>query len=308
MANVNSPVEYPLGPPTLSGTLITVDEALNSPGYITQRLSDISLQNFLVSFIFKSSGLPVNGGAILYDQILTNQLYTDQDVEQVAPGANFPTVTVSRAVPSVATVSKYGGKFRVTDEARRRNDVRLLENAVQQLSNTLVKKVNTLAVAALDTAIASLSGATTFTGANSGTGGWGGVIVGGSSQTPNNKWPHADFAHAQLLADQAELGVTFDRWLLNPAEASSLRIIYGAELDLVLASFGIKIVASNRVTAGTAYVVDTQQVGFLEYEQGLNTETWREQEIESTWVQSSVRPVMGVTNPYSVVKVTGLGS
>jgi hypothetical protein len=41
-------------------------------------------------------------------------------------------------------------------------------------------------------------------------------------------------------------------------------------------------------------------------EKPLGTVTWREEGRERTWVQASVRPVMYVTNPYAVIKVTGL--
>jgi hypothetical protein len=60
------------------------------------------------------------------------------------------------------------------------------------------------------------------------------------------------------------------------------------------------------VTNGTAYVVATGQVGELRIEKALGTETWREEKTQRTWVQSDVRPVMYVTNPYSIKKVTGL--
>jgi len=49
------------------------------------------------------------------------------------------------------------------------------------------------------------------------------------------------------------------------------------------------------------------QVGFLDYERQLSTETWREQATRRTWIQSYVMPVMGITNPYAIRKVVGLG-
>ena len=46
-------------------------------------------------------------------------------------------------------------------------------------------------------------------------------------------------------------------------------------------------------------------------EQPLATETWRQQSEDTqdrTWVKSGVRPVMYVTDPYAVVKITGLAA
>jgi hypothetical protein len=64
--------------------------------------------------------------------------------------------------------------------------------------------------------------------------------------------------------------------------------------------------ASNRVAAGTAFLTEYQQAGEQRFEKGLDTETWREQATQRTWVQSDVRAVRYVTNPMSVVKLTGL--
>jgi hypothetical protein len=298
-----SPVTYPLGPPVVTNTTqLTVDLMLQQPARITKRLADISLQRFIVSRIFSTGGTAVNGGAIMYEQLLANDLYASRDVERVAPGGEFPIVGSTRRGPKIAEVEKYGGKFKTTDEARKRNDAVAFSNQVTQLSNTIVKKVNDRAVAQLEAAIADLGGAGTFIGNN-----WQTIVTAGTSASNNNEYPAADFAQAQLVADQDELGVHYDLWLVNPQEMAALTVIYGDRWRQVMASFGIdEVFASNRVAAGTAYAVDRGEVGFLEYEQGLGTQTWYDPEVESWWTQASVRPVMGITNPLSIRKVTGL--
>lgn len=298
-----APVTYPLGPPIVTDTTkLTVDMALQQPNRITQRLADLTLQQFIVTRIFGTTGGAVRGGAVLYDQLVANELYTTRDVERVAPGEEYPIVGGDRRGPRVAQVEKYGGKVPITDEARRRNDVVLFNNLITQLANTIVRKVNTRAVAELEAAISALGGAGTFVGNN-----WSAVVTAGTSATNNADMPAADFAEAQLLADREELGVVYDLWIVNPQEHAALKIAYGDKLADVLASNGIReVYASNRVAAGTGYAVARGQVGFLEYEQGLATETYREPKNEITWTQSSVLPVMGVTNPYSIKKITGL--
>ena len=294
-------ISYPLAPPTLSGNVLTVDMALKQPTRITRRIMDLSLQKFIVTRIFASGGA-VSGGAVIYDQATLNELYTDRDVEQVMPGDEFPIVGSQRPVPQVARVVKDGGKFFITDEARDRNDISFFNNQTTQLSNTIVRKVNTRSVATLEAAISALGGAGTFTGHN-----WGTVVTGGSSQTNNSGWPAADFAQAQYLADVDELGVEYDLWLVNPKQKMQLAITYGSALNDVLASNGIReVFASNRIPNGTGYAVATGQVGELRIEKALSTETWREEKTQRTWVQADVRPVMYVTNPYSIKKVTGL--
>lgn len=297
---MTAPVAYPLGPPTYSGNTLTVDTALQQPTRVTRRIADLTLQQFIVNEIF-AVGAGVSGGAVVYDQAVLNELYLQRDVERVGPGDEFPVVTSVRQAPQVATVEKWGGKFFVTDEARDRNDVTSFNNQVTQLANTIVRKVNTRAIETLDAAITALGGAGTFVGNN-----WNAVVAGGGTQSAANLWPAADFAKAQMLADTDELGVTYNLWLVNPAQRMQLAIIYGPALDEVLAANGIRVRASNRITAGTAYVVAAGQVGELRVEKAMSTETWREEKTQRNWVQTDVRPVMYVTNPYSIRKVTGL--
>jgi hypothetical protein len=143
----------------------------------------------------------------------------------------------------------------------------------------------------------------TFIGQN-----WANVITAGTSATSAAGYPAADFAKANQLAEQQELGVSYNLWLMNPTQLMRLQIIYGDRLQAVLGSFNARIYTSNRVAVGVAYVVAEQQVGELRMEKPLGTTTWREDSTERTWVQSSVRPIMYVTNPFSVIKVTGLGA
>jgi hypothetical protein len=296
-----APVAHPLGPPVVSGNTITVDTMLSQPTRVTRMIMDLTLQRFIADRVFASAG-GVTGGAVIYDQATLNELYTDRDVQRVAPGGEFPIITSSRAVPKLATVEKWGGKVFITDEARDRNNSVALTNQLRQLANTIVRKINARAVAELEASIAAFP-TQTFIGQN-----WANVITAGASASSAGAFPAADFAKAGQLAEQQELGVSFNLWLMNPTQLMRLQIIYGDRLQGVLGSFNARIYTSNRVPVGVAYVLAEQQVGELRLEKPLGTETWREEATERTWIQSSVRPIMYVTNPYSVIKVTGLGA
>lgn len=290
---------HPLGPPTVANNVLTVDMALNQPTRITRMIMDLTLQRFIVDRVFTSAG-GVSGGAVIYDQATVNELYLNRDVERISPGGEFPLVDSERPVPKVAEVEKWGGKVFITQEARDRNNVAQFTNKVRQLSNTIVRKLNQRAIAELETSITA-SGQT-FTGND-----WTAVITGGSSQSNNTLWPAADFAHAWQLAEEDELGVNYTLWLLNPQDYATLITIYGADgIRELLNELNLTVYVSNRVTAGTAYVVAEGQVGEMRIESPLTTETWYEEKTQRHWVQSGVRPVMYVTNPFSVLKVTGL--
>jgi hypothetical protein len=151
MQTYPNPVAHPLGPPTVSTTTISVDTALNSPTRVTRTLMDLTLQRFFADRVFSNTG-GVSGGAVIYDELLANDLYADRDIERVAPGDEFPLVTTSRRIPKVAEVEKWGGKFFMTVEARDRNDVSVFTRNVRLIANTIVRKINQRAVEVLEAA------------------------------------------------------------------------------------------------------------------------------------------------------------
>lgn len=299
MSAIEYDVSFPLGPPTLSGNQLTVDLALQQPTRITRRIADLTLQKFITSRIFAEAG-GVSGGAVVYDQATLNDLYLDRDVAHVNPGGDFPIVSAQRPAPKVAQVEKWGGQFYITDEARDRNAVALFDNQVTKLANTIVRKINQRAIQELETSI-GVSGQT-GAGIN-----WHTALADSYTTLTPSALPTADIAHAQQLADQLELGVEFDLLLVNPAENAVLMQLANGPIGAKMSDWGInEVYSSNRVPAGTAYLVARGQVGELRVEQPLATETIPERRTERTWVKSSIRPVMYVTNPYSVYKLTGL--
>jgi hypothetical protein len=106
-----APVTYPLGPPTVSGTTITVDVALNQPTRILRDIARLTDQKFFASRVFSDAG-GVEGGAVLFELPPTTQtdLFAERGVQEVAPGEEFPVLTFLRGVPVVAKPRKIGGK------------------------------------------------------------------------------------------------------------------------------------------------------------------------------------------------------
>lgn len=295
-------VYNPLAPPTVGAgeVTITLDYALQNPTrVITPMIIDLTLQRFFVDRAFASPG-GVTGGAVIYNEVAGNDLYAERDVQKVAPGEEFPVLTFQRRGFKVATPDKWGGKFATTWEARDRNDVNQFTNAVRQLSNTIVRKINQVGVAILDAYVTANS--RQVTGRN-----WQTVVTVGSSASNWTLWPANDFSKAQLIADQEELGIVFDLWIMNPQEYAALSGIYGDSLNQVLAGYNIDIFVTNRVAAGTAYALASGQVGEMRLEAPLTTRTWDDADgIEQTWTQSSVRPLIFANNPFAVLKFVGL--
>lgn len=300
IAGGDAMAQHPLLPPTLTGNQISVDTHLQQPTRITRMIADLTLQRFLIDRVFNNAG-GVSGGAVIYDEVQANELYLVDDIEVVMPGDEFPVVTSARLAPKIATVKKWGGKTWITDEARDRNDVSLFTNEIRKLGNTVVRKLNQRAIEVLEAAIAS-NARHSFAGHN-----WQTTVLNGNSPTSPFNTPIADIAMSQRRAFEDELGVSYNLLLLGPQEGTTLGLLYGDALDTALVNNGIdEVYISNRVAAGTGYFIAKNQVGDYRVEKPLGSETWREPGTERTWVQSSVRPLMFVQNPYAVVKITTL--
>lgn len=288
------PISLPLDNPTLNGTEITIDMLLAQPTRITRAIRDLTLQKFIADLIFSSAG-GVTAGAVLYDQATANEIYLARDVQSIAPGGVYPIVGSERQTPKIAPVEKWGGKFPYTDEAFERNDRASFQQQTQTLANTIVRKNNQRAIEVVRTSITATG--QSFTGNN-----WSTFQPAGNAPTAPGASPWADITKGHMLADQQELGVAFDTLLLNPVQGAHL-----ANARVTAADLGIStIFISNRVPAGTAYMLQKQAVGGLSVEQPLRTVSWRDEDHDRTWVKSGVRNVMYVTNPFAIVEITNL--
>lgn len=301
MANTAYSQEYPLGSPSVNGNSLTVDLMLKQPTRINAYLSNIALKNYFAERIFTNGG-GVTGGALLYDQLTANDLFPTRSVQEVAPGAEFPEVTFDRPEPKTAQVRKLGGKFRVTDEARDRNDLSAIQIEGIKLGNDVQRQLHTRALAELEASLTAIGSDGVMVGKS-----WAAATALTISTENKAALPAADLAQVRRIAAKKELGTEYNLLVLNPDEVANLTIIYGdAEAWLRAQGFGLAV--SNIVTAGTAYAVSEGMVGQVRYEQALATATWRDDATESTWVQASIRPVFAVTNPFNAIKITGLAA
>jgi hypothetical protein len=176
----------------------------------------------------------VQGGAVLYDQVTAYDVYTDRDVERVEPGSESPIVTGQRSAPLVAQVEKFGGKFPVTYEARRRNNISRVNNHMRRLSNTIVRKMHQRGLAELAAAVSANS----RTAASAAT--WASSLAVTSSAMTAAARPLRSIYGALREAENNELGYSYDTLIANPNDVESLRAFYGDTLDSALQDFGIR--------------------------------------------------------------------
>jgi hypothetical protein len=294
---------YPLAPPTLSGTTYTVDWLLEDPKRVTRAISRLALQKFMVDKIFSPAG-DITGGAVIYDQATSNDLYATRDVQRVEPLGEFPEITFDRPTPLTAQVEKFGGKFIVSDEARRRNRTGRVTRDIQRLANTIVRKVQQRALTELAAAITANS--RTATGSS-----WADATALTTATQAPNLLPIADLTLVQQSTEVTELGYEYDTMIVNPVDWRNFRMAVGgqsAQARAVLADSGITNVwVTNRKAQGSAYFLAAGMVGEIGYEVPLSTETWRDKDgRQGDWFQSFVLPIVYVTDPFAILEVTGL--
>lgn len=296
------PVYNPLTAPTVSGTTITVDFLLQNPTRVTRIVADLVISNFFLNRIFATGG-DVQGGAVLYDQPTYLDVYTDRDVEQVAPGSEFPILGGVRVAPLVAQVQKFGGKFPVTDEAKRRNAMSRVTNQMRRVANTIVRKMNQRGIAELNAVVTAL-------GRTASSISWGAALTTSMTTATPATRPSRTLAQAILEAELNEAGYTYDTLVVHPNEAETLRSVYPTGLDQMLSDYSITdMIVTPRQPAGQALILAGGSVGELRLEEPMRTEIDREgapEFREQTWIQTAVNPVMYVTDPFAIIQMTGI--
>lgn len=297
MAYAGDPT-FPLTPATIAGTTYTVDWLLQTPTRVTWYLSNIALQNFVSGYFLNNAG-GVSGGSVIYDPVSINDLYPLRDVQQIMPGSDIPILTTDRQAPLTASVVTWAGKFSITDEARRRNDITLFNREATKVQNAFLRKFDQQIIALVNASVTA--SAHTFVGKN-----WSTAVTYGSAATANQNLPVADFSAATLLQAQYELGFSFDTFIGNPVQEAALINTYGPGYAQVFSALGYTMVWSNRVPVNTGYFVSRGNVGEWRVEAPLATEVVRDAHKRQTWCISSASVVGYVINPYAVATVTNL--
>jgi hypothetical protein len=299
----SAPVSYVLGGPSVSGTQLTVDQALNNPTVITRDIAQLAEQKFFAHQVFADAG-DVQGGALLFElpPSLQTDLFAERGLQEVAPGQEFPIMTFLRGVPVLAKPRKLGGKWDVKKESRKRNSIRVLQKAMTQTANTIALTLDALAITVLNAAITANS--RTMAGQSWSTAaGVTNLNVSGTNQAVS------DLLAARKVVELEQRGHELDSILFHPNQELSLAQTAtraGTSIDKVLQAAGIKNwFSSPRVPAGSPIVYEAKQAGGWANEFPLGQKVWEEEETERDWYQWSVSPAVFVDDPYALLQITG---
>ena len=304
LSPVLSPNVYPPPSPTAAGSLITVDAFLQDPLRVYKVISDLTLQRFVADMIYSPGGT-ATGGAVIFDQVIANRLFMTRDVQSITPGSEFPILTDEQDVPLVARTVKWGGAAVITYEERDRDRRDILRRELTKLRNTIVRKVDAVAVATIRAApIQSVVASAPWSGGSASAG----KIF-------------DDIMTGLTVIDKLDMGYRLDTALISPT--TELRLVTNGNLrDQIwksrgvvtspLASgrleglLGLTYYVSNRISDGEVILLPSQQAGSISDEKPLYTRVVDQPERERILIMGARLTVPYVTDPLSVVRITGI--
>lgn len=283
--------------------VLSIDEVLADPTVISDRIADIAGQDLLVEKVFSQDNAPVSGGTVIYSKTTQKHLYTSNDVADRQPGDEYPVVYSDRPELEIARVEDFGGKFAVSDEARRRNLNIDFDNDVTRLANTVTRKLNQRAIETIEAA--EESGETINYAAAFDTRAWWDVKLEGNSAdiTPATDRPTAAISMMFQEAQETELGINYTHILMSPWQYAGAQAVYGDKLAPTFEQFGLEPVISTNINQDKMYLVDQGKAGFIKYEMPLTVDTWRDHAHRQDWIQAFAMPVMGITLPAAIAVI-----
>lgn len=119
-----------------SGARVTVNQMINNPLAIRERLLRMMDQQFIMSAILRNAGNN-NSGVIAYNE--STPQFADDDAFVVAEGGEIPLTTGQQGAPKAAFTVKTALGIEVTRETRDRNRMDILNMRLTQVKNTMIR-------------------------------------------------------------------------------------------------------------------------------------------------------------------------
>lgn len=297
-------VTFPLAPASVQNGAITLDLFVKEPTRISNYVSQLVQANLVSQFVYSSAA--ASGGAIMFDQVVDNAATADQEPGVIAPGGEFPVLGTGQGEPVVKAVVKTGGKFSITREAMKRNDPTIAQRNAQRVANTMVKDIDRRAFSAITEDLATVDGALTFESA-----GWQSALdVAGGTKTAKTGDGQvvSDLLDAKLLVEETGLGYSPDTFVMSPQARTAMQKLIGLEnWQGVLQSLGLTAYTTTALTdPGEALLLQRGAVGVMGVEDLISTDNEYVKATQQTWFYTWASMAFGLTDPFAVVKITGL--
>jgi hypothetical protein len=304
-----------------TATQLTVQALLQQPQLLSRALVTLMTKRLIADRLFvRGSSDQVAGGAMRYQEL--ENIYVDDDPDEIAEGADFPITDWSEVVKT-APVKQYGFSSRITNLAIRRNQRDMVARAQVKLANRIVKFIDTKAMATLEGNASINTQAASALWTTAGT-----DIIGdvGKSQelieVQDNGYAGFDGATLVLHTNRRDdlLNNTGLRAAL-PRESQEQQVKTG----LMAPFLGLKeILFTPQITATVALLIDTSMAGTIADERPDSSEGWVAYDpgpgFAPVYVKVSPHgsppihklisagrwPAMAVMEPKSITKITGV--
>ena len=157
---------YPVPGSSLNqaATAVQVAAFLKSPTLLARRFAEIlSAQNFLAHFLL-TGRYRVEGGAIVFYP--DEAIEADGSPETIAPGGDYPTLTLDGDTLSIVAAMKKGFGTEIVDETVGRELMEYVEKRIALLANKLVTEFDSVTIAAVQSQVTATEAVTAaWTGA-----------------------------------------------------------------------------------------------------------------------------------------------
>jgi hypothetical protein len=286
---------------------LTVNALLKDPLAIPERIVRDFRNQFVMDQVLRSGG-NAESGAVQYR--VSSPQFADVASQIVAEKAEIPLAPVSRGDIQTARTAKRALGVAISEEMRRRNQMGEVERQIKAVGNTIVRDVDGAFVTALTAAV---------TQARAATAAW----SGGTATIRKDILAAKKLVQTATVAGTTDsyLGYEPDTILLNPTDAANLlgsaeftTMLYGqvnpsnvSDLTTVGPVLGLNPLVSVSVTAGTAWVLTSKEVGFYADERAFQaTELYEERKNELWRTDASRITVAAVDQPLAGSKITGI--
>lgn len=278
---------------------MTVYRFLRDTPLVEKVLTSMLAQRFFADKVF-AAGPSTQSGAVGYSQILgEGSYYTSRDVQSIRPGSEFPNVGLDEETLNVAVTTKWGGRIGFPQETIDRDRRDVLGRGLIRLANTIARKIDTQAIAALNAAPVLTAAAS-------------------ADWTTSNTNILGDIQTAQSAIENSDLGYSANLGLLNPAQALDIRkntgiqaampretttenFLWARDLDGIA---GLTYYVSNRVPAGTVWILQAGMIGSISDERPFYSKSWFDENTEEWRLRAARMFVPYVTDPKAAFKIT----
>lgn len=295
---------FPGMSPKVTNDGITVDLMLKEPTRIARYIADVAALGMFTDRIFASSG--AEGGAILYDVVTSNGALADDHTGIIPPGGSYPIIDASDGEPKVAKTDKVGGKFAVTDEAAKRNDMAGMQRRAKKVANTVMYDLDAMGMSAIKQALETYDSDIIKVESS----GWVGINTTAKNAQTAAKSIRADFNKALVEGQKSQMGYVYNLLALHPDDYLQFTNSFvddRAQADF-LGSKKIEVISTPLAVKGEGWLMAEKQVGTIGVEEGITTITYREEDKDQTWTKTRAMLTYVVTDPLAVIKLTGLGA